>query len=118
MEMQWPGRLVMLGASKLPAETRLIVKLMGILRSAVKSPEGGIKAIDDAKEEWDCLDPLITFIRYECLLKLDRKEDAEKVRSRDPAFGRDLQFNLIDEGRGLIARLQALKAKQQAQERK
>ena len=105
-------------ARKLPLETRQIVKLIGILRSAVKSPEAGIKAIVDAKEEWGYLDPLITSIRYECLLKLGKKDDAEKVRSRDPEFGRDLQFNLIDEGRGLIARLQALKAKQQAQERK
>jgi len=104
-------------ASKLPAETRQIVKLIGILRSAVKSPEGGIKAIDDAKEEWGYLDPLITFIRYECLLKLDRKDDAEKLRSHDPEFARDLQFNLIDEGKGLIARLQALKAKQQAEKK-
>jgi len=104
-------------ASKLPAETRQIVKLIGILRSAVKSPEGGIKAIDDATEEWGYLDPLITFIRYECLLKLDRKDDAEKLRSRDPQFARDLQFNLIDEGKGLIARLQALKAKQQAEKK-
>ena len=104
-------------ASKLPAETRQIVKLIGILRSAVKSREGGIKAIDDATEEWGYLDPLITFIRYECLLKLDRKDDAEKLRSRDPEFGRDLQFNLIDEGKGLIARLQALKARQQAEKK-
>ena len=104
-------------ASKLPAETRQIVKLIGILRSAVKSPDAGIKAIDDAKEEWGYLEPLMTFIRYECLLKLDRKDDAEKVRSRDPEFGRDLQFNLIDEGKGLVARLQALKAKQQAEKK-
>jgi len=104
-------------ARKLPAETRQIVKLIGILRSAVKSPQHGIKAIDDAKEEWRYLDPLITFIRYECLLKLGRKDDAEKVRSRDPEFGRDLQFNLIDEGKGLVARLQALKAKQQAEKK-
>ena len=39
-------------ASKLRVETRQIVKLIGILRPAVKSRQGGIRAID-AKEEWE-----------------------------------------------------------------
>ncbi len=90
----------------LPVETRRTVRLIQILRAAVVSPQDGLDAIYlYSAEKWGYLDALVDLVQYECLRDVNKGKEAETVRARwkdDNAL--IVNFRLVDEGMGLIAR--------------
>lgn len=96
-------------ASDLPVETRRIVALIGVLRSAVADSDSGIAAIDGAESGlWGYLAELVAMVKYECLLDTGRLTEATRFREQSlPERAGD--FTMVDRGDGVVHRLRSLR---------
>ncbi len=84
----------------LPKESRLPVRIVHILKAAIRSPQSGLDELySSSSEDWGGLRDLADQIEYECLLSLGRVPEANNVSSRlEPQ-----NVELIAAGKGLIA---------------
>ena len=90
----------------LPVESRRTVRLIQVLRAAFVSPQEGLDAIYlYAAEDWGYLHALVDLVEYECLRDVDKDKEAETIRARwEHDDSVSVNFRLVDEGLGLIAR--------------
>ena len=97
----------------LPLETRRIVRLIGVLRAARRSCQGGLDLIQtyESTETWGYLQGLIDFVEYECAAELGETGWATAKRNQI-LEGADTNANIqeIDAGRGVIGHFRKLKA--------
>jgi hypothetical protein len=95
-------------ARELPLPTRRIVEMIAVIRAALASPQAGLAAIDDRGNlDWGHLTHLITAVEYECSLKTESGARAEVAREKLVGRASDaLEIKIIDDGEGLISRLQ------------
>jgi len=96
----------------LPPETHRVVELIKVVRACRRSPEEGLKAIEaSSSEDWRHLAGMIDMLEYECLRQLKREGAASGIRARYEKGGaREVHFDLIDEGRGMLAELARIAA--------